>query len=337
MAAENEDWQRLLSSVGRDPDQSNSFIARNFLLDEGVLPERAGSYRDVGCTAAHADFGEWKIWHEKYLKTRVALETNHQGPPPILDQEESAECPETFQLIDEGSPFLGTEGNVYLVRVETLDFFLSKIAEEAETVKRLIRVCLSDEAKSSQEEVSNLDALLRSWFEELDQRPVYAGFWSEVSDFFGEEPGADVEGWADQLRDRLGLAHLNPPDWGSDSIEILVFRYPVHEIPRLKGIRRRPLVTPTVLDGPFSEAFCPSPRNSTTGHAVHLDPQRGILRREVLHPRFPFQTSHLWRFGRIEKGITRRQLIDGRALHLLHIRDEANREDYAEGTDGDLF
>jgi len=161
-----------------------------------------------------------------------------------------------------------------------------------------------------------------------------------VADLFDPDPAQDQAGWADTLRDRLGLAHYCPDRRGVPEIDVAVFRYQVKMLPRIRktgGGLRRPVVTPTVLDGTFSEAFCPSPRGSTTGHVVNLDPQAGILRREALHPRFKLQVPHLWRLGTIQRKVDRTRLGEARALHLLRVRDETGRDDYAEGTDGDLF
>ena len=99
----------------------------------------------------------------------------------------------------------------------------------------------------------------------------------------------------------------------------------------------RPLLPPTVLDGRFSEAFCPSPRGGLCGHVLNLNPQRGVMRREVLHPRPCYRAAHLWRVGTVRKAVDRAKLPEARALHLLQLRDETGRNDYAEGTDRDLL
>ena len=70
---------------------------------------------------------------------------------------------------------------------------------------------------------------------------------------------------------------------------------------------------------------------------MNLDASAGILRREVLHPRFAFRASHLWRLGTVTRGVDRSQLPDARALHLLTVRDESGRTDYADGTDKDIL
>lgn len=336
LAVDDDAWTRLLSDLGRDRMDENAFTARNFLLDEGVLPERLESYRDAGCVAGHGSFEDWQTLHRKYLARHVDLPADDGGPPTRLDPGAAGECPETFRLIDPESPFLGTDPNVMLVRVEEVDFVADCIGESRAKLMALARGALEEGAENRQRLESTLNGLLEDWFVSLRQRPVFSGFWADVGDLLEDDHGnAD---WPNHLRDRLGLAHLDP-DLRKKPIDVMVFRYPVRAVPRLKGTRdgQRPLVTPTVLDGAFSEAFCPSPRGSTTGHVVHLNPESGKLRREVLHPRFQLRASHLWRLGTVTRGVKREQLIEGRSVHLLLLRDELERQDYAEGTDWDLF
>ena len=314
-------------------------MARNFVLDEGVVTERAASYASAGCTVPHRDLGDWKMLHAKYLKGHVFLPTEDDGPPSLLDPTEPDEMPETFRHIDKGSPFLGTSATVMLVRVEELRFVADSIGEPPDLVRSLVRKVLGGGKSRNARDERALNDVLERWFCELDQRPVFAAFWEDVKDLFALEPAKDQDGWADILRDRMGLAHFDPQARTSAAQEILVFRYPVSALPRIKGTggKRRPLVTPTVLDGTFSDAFCPSPRGCTTGHVINLKTATGSLRREVLHPRLAFRASHLWRLGTLRRGVDHDDLHNQRAVHLLMIRDETGRQDYADGTDWDLF
>lgn len=336
-----DEWVDALSRLARlgklhenPQDNAGCFVARNFALDEGVLDERAASYREAGGVGAHASFDDWQAAHRRYLEKQVSLDTD-DGPPRHLDPKDPDEMPETFRYVDPESPFLGTDPGVRLVRVEELAWIAEKANEDPGRLKALVQTYLSHGTSRQPRDEQTLNAVLHAWHAELDQRPVFAVFWEDVKDLFA---AGDQEGWADTLRDRLGLAHLDP-ETRRASIDVLVFRYPVKDVPRILGTggKKRPLVTPTVLDGPFSEAFCPSPRGGTTGHVVHLAPAAGILRREVLHPRGEFRASHLWRLGKLTRGVDAASLPDQRAMHLLLVRDETGRDDYARGTDWDLI
>lgn len=337
LARTSGSWLDFLSEHGQDTAADGCFVARNFVLDEGVLTARAQSYEQAGAVDDHRTYAAWKTAHWAYLQDRVFQPSDDDGPPTVLDPDDPDEVPETFLHIDPQSPFLGTDPTKVLVRLEELSFIAEMAGEQPDRLRSVVEGVLAGGSSRTANE-PELNEILRRWFEELDQRPVFAAFWDELEDLFGADPSQDQADWADTLRDRLGLTHLNPPARLTD-LDLLVFRYEVKILPRIKGIggKKRALVTPTVLDGTFLDAFCPSPRGSTTGHVVNLDANAGILRREVLHPRFAFRASHLWRLGTVKRGVLRDQLPDARAFHLLAVRDATGRVDYADGTDEDIF
>ncbi len=159
-----------------------------------------------------------------------------------------------------------------------------------------------------------------------------------MADLFGESPAADQAGWADRLRDRVGLAHLDPGARGAP-IDVLILRYRVGDLARIQELSAtgRALVPPTVLDGHFSDAFCPAPTGETTGHTVDLGGDCDAPRREVLHPALAFGARHLWRVGTIQTAFDRGNLETLRGLHLVWLRRETGRADYAADTDGALL
>ncbi len=71
------------------------FVARNFLLDEGLPAERIAGYNELAGTAAVDAHKQWKNGHETYLTERIDL------PRPIehpfhFDAHTLVNCPETF-------------------------------------------------------------------------------------------------------------------------------------------------------------------------------------------------------------------------------------------------
>lgn len=327
------EWDRFLCRLGSDgATPRGAFVARNFILDEGVWPERAESYRARRAVVDHGDFGTWKARHGAYLKELIQVV--HWEEP--LDPHDEDVCPETFRFPDRHTPFDSTDRHLHLIRLE-----------RAETIADLIKITPAKLLSVANEALANpasiaraeLEDLLLKWFEAKDGRPVYCGFYADLE----EDLAADR--WADVLRDRLGLAHFDPGEIGKP-IDILVFRYPVNQVSRLAGAagHSRPLVPPTVLDGDFSEAFCPAPAGGLTGHVVNLDwddleerrLRSATLRREVLHPKTRLQAKHLFRVGRIEKPVDFENLPLARAAHLEQVRSASGRADYALGTDKDL-
>ncbi len=321
----------FLAGEGMRPGVAG-FVARNFLLDEGVLPERASSYSEARAVAAHADEKAWDDAHTRYLSERVFRAADDHGPPESVDTDDELSCPETFRL-PTASPFAGAHAGLDLVRVEDAaaiarrgDVNLDKLLADARAV-----LAPGGRDKTARHE---LDAAFDRWLVKSESRPVFAAFWDDVADVFAD--GRDD--WADDLRDRLGLAHHDPAERRAP-IDVLVFRYAVEAVPALAAARgTRLLLPPTVLDGRRSRAFCPAPRGSLTGHALDLGGgARDRLCREVLHPAVRFGAAHLFRVGAIRRAVDEELMRAARGLHLLNVRAHSGRDDYALGTDGDLL
>ncbi len=335
-------WLRFLTEIGTDSEAEHTFSARNMVLDEGIVDVRDSSYRDAGCPVDHDSVGSWQQSHHRYLDQQLWVKFATLTGSALLDPGDPDATPETFRHLDTSSPFLRSGLEVELVRLETVRF----VAERAGVGSSGELQAIAGRALGGDSDaIRQLDHWLEEWALRIDARPVYAGFWSEVADLFDEEdPGRDNPEWADLVRDRLGLLHRVPAAAG-ESLHVLLFRYPVQDVPRLAGEsrERRPLVPPTVLDGELSEAFCPAPRGAVTGHVVHLrgnvdqaENGRPRLRCEVLHPRFAFRSQHLFRAGSIRGDIDRSILAEARSLHLDACRSLAGRPDYGLGSDGDL-
>jgi hypothetical protein len=333
------DWDRFLCRLGGDgATPRGAFVARNFILDEGVWPERVDSYLARRAVADHGDFRSWKERHGAYLQEQVQLV--HWEEP--LDPHDEDVCPETFRFPDRHTPFDSTDRHLHLIRLERVDTIADLVRPRLGTSK-IVSMAAAVLAKGASPEArAAFEDLLGKWFAAKDGRPVYCGFFA---DFEGDLFGVDRPDWADALRDGLGLAHFDPGELGKP-IDLLVFKYPVNQVSRLAGTatHTRPLVPPTVLDADFSEAFCPPPRGELTGHVVNLDwddqearrSRSAALRREVLHPKTRLQAKHLFRVGRIEKPVDFEKLPLARAAHLGQVRMASGRADYALGTDKDL-
>jgi hypothetical protein len=328
-----EEWVRFLSRLGVNPRGEHAFEARNFLLDEGIVPARVDSYAEADAMRGHATVEDWYGAHWTYLTERVFRPPAGDGLSRTLDPADEISCPETFRFLDPAAPFLSTDSRSHLIRVERMRF----VAEFAGVELGELRSRAEGALRRDPDSIRRLNDALNEWERNVEARPVFSAFWDDVADLFGDSPEEDSPGWEDVLRDSLGLLHHDPGARGT-AIDVLVFKYPVSMVPKLKGLERdqRPLVPPTVLDNSPSPAFLPAPRGSLTGHVIDLSAKATSLRREVLHPGVPFEAKHLWRIGTIRQPVDPRSLPLARGLHLLLVRDASGRKDYALGTDGDL-
>ncbi|HEX3128870.1 MAG TPA: hypothetical protein VH394_16175 [Thermoanaerobaculia bacterium] len=322
----------FLSEVGLDPSTGDRcFLGRNFLLDEAVPEPRADSYVAEGAAARHADLNTWTDRHQDYLKRRVRPEQPPVGPPGTLNPARPEVCPETFRF-PEAFSFAAAKTDLYLLRVVNARKLAQDLVETEGDILGWAREVLASGDRESAAGHA-LAAALGRWSSQLDLRPVYATFWEDQRDLFEFEK--DRPDWADALRDRLGLLHLSPRLRGE--IPVLVFRYPVSEVPRHAEVRDgRPLAAPTVLDGELCEAFCPAPRGQTCGRVVDLSAPFEEPSREVVHPFFPYRIEHLFRLGAVRRPVPS-SLRESRKTHLMAVQTLCSRPDYGMGTDGDLL
>nr|VFK62710.1 MAG: hypothetical protein BECKUNK1418G_GA0071005_102623 [Candidatus Kentron sp. UNK]VFK70580.1 MAG: hypothetical protein BECKUNK1418H_GA0071006_103223 [Candidatus Kentron sp. UNK] len=323
----------LTRSVSTDSDHWP--VSRNFLLDEHIARERAECYRHHGAVADHRSVAEWEFRHKIYLKKEISIESDDIEPPPeYIDPEDPDICPDTFRF-PMLAPSLAKNLASDLIRVQKVSSF-NRVSQLS---SKYILALAAGAMANNQDAFQRLDGLLGQFAGNRDWRPVFSGVWSDLADVFGETPEEDPPDWADDLRDRLGLCDCDPRQ--SESLGILVFRYPIQAVPRLStlGDRARPLTIPCVLDGVFSHAFLPSPSESDTGHTMDLTDARpcGKLIREVLHPAMRLQTKYLFRVGAITRPVDPNALGMQRGLHLTCLRERFERPEYGQHTDRDLL
>nr|VFJ67252.1 MAG: hypothetical protein BECKFW1821C_GA0114237_101149 [Candidatus Kentron sp. FW] len=317
-------------------------LARNFLLDERVSRGRAECYGKHGAIAGHESITAWRRCHEVYLEKEIFVRGDGEEPPRRINAQDPDICPETFRYPMAFSSLGGTSGS-HLIRVEKISDLMDTLNQSFEDVLAWTMGALAKKPDPLQ----NLDVLLRQFAFQRDCRPAFAGIWEDLSDLFGETPDEDPSHWADALRDRLGLYHYDPKQSSTADpdkpgpIGILVFRYPVEVVPCLSGLDdgMRPLAVPCVLDGDFSPAFFPSPRESDTGHAMDLADIRPCdkLTREVLHPAMRLQAEHLFRVGSITRPVNPNVIQDRRSFHLICLQERFDRSEYGQHTDRDLL
>ncbi len=321
-------FDRFLENEANEPG-NRRFIARNFLLDEGLSASRISAYKDLAATDGIGTQTEWKDRHDDYLTERIMLpRPPDYRVPRSIDPTALRDCPETFR---EGATFcsFGATDPAYdLIRIEDGEH-LARFAPRPDRFIALVEEYLADKKEEARLEIS---ATISSWLEGRDLRPVFAAFWYAVQDLL--EGGPDD--WADQLRDRLGLIRCNPV--GGRKRAVLVFRYPVRLVPKLANSRSesRAIAVPTVLDGEWSESFCPVPSGQEAGYAIDLSASLDQRAQEVVHPQVHFAVEHLCRIGYISRRVPD-DLSEARLAHLLWLQEISGRHDYALVTDGDLL
>ncbi len=332
-------FHQLLSAIGKDrssPDREMSaFVARNFQLDERVSLARGETYATYQGTPN--DLATWRARHQLYLEREVFVSGDEQASPAHFDTSDPHLVPDTFRSGWDESPFARVDAPRYLIRMMPVSDIaaISRHGEPAHLLKTAERSLGGDSVAAKE-----LDGVLADLAGLADRRPVFAGFFEDADDLFGDAPDGDAPDWPDRLRNRLGLLHYAPMAPG-ETIPVFVFRYPVRLIPTTPGSGAvRPLVPPCVLDGGLSAAFVPSPVGEWTGYTIHLgDTQDPSVahRREVLHPTVQWTRSHLFRVGVLRLPVSQARLADARGLHILEVREASGRHDFAVETDGDLL
>jgi hypothetical protein len=195
-------WNRFLESEVNKPG-NRRFIARNFILDEGVSADRAAIYNEVAGTDRVGTREEWQDGHEHYLTERIKLpRPANYIVPRSIDPARLLDCPETFGPDAAFSAFGSTDPEYDLIRVVHAER-MARFAPRPGHFIDLAEEYLVSKTEDARREIS---ATISSWLELRDLRPVFAAFWYGVRDLLVGGP-AD---WADQLRDRMGLIRFNP-------------------------------------------------------------------------------------------------------------------------------
>ena len=311
------DFRQFLIDVDAMVGGEDRFPARNFRLDEGVASERATTYRGV---VQEPTWKDWPTAHRQYLERHV--EWTRGRIPPLLVDPASGDTPDTFGAHCLTAEFGQMSSRTSLVRVTTP----WHVAHEA-------RVPPSDVTRALTRPGA-LEAILWMANAKRERLPEFVAIWDDVADLLPPDAAAAPSDWANQLRDRLGLSHYAVTNGRPQ--EVLVFVFPVSRVPKWMGSTGyRALAIPTVLDARFFPAFCPAPMGTRAGRIVDLSVRLEEPKRELLVPPVRVRESDLFRTGEITEPAP--ALTEPRVAHLMMVRDEYDRPDYAAMTDGDLL
>lgn len=318
-----------LVAVAHDPALGNErFPARNMLMDEGVNVERAEPYLQQAELNISNPNRSWTELHGDYMSEHIFLPRNPRANDGL---DSVGQITDTFSTNPDFTRFGSAAPNLSLIRCEEPQAICKVVGKsghsEFSNADRFLRLLQDFLANPTRQPLrDDLQEVLDIYADYAQSRPIFAAFENDLLKAL-----ADSKMWQDNLRNALGLSHYK-----KDSYMILL-RYTVSRIPLVPGKgTTRALVTPTVLDGSLSNAFCPSPVNVSSGHTVHLAPKDFNPCREVLHPWIRWRADDIINLGRILTSPPP-DLKDVRALHLLALRDLSGNLVYAEDTDSDLL
>lgn len=271
----------------------------------------------------------WKSEHnaEYYLaEVRVARQS------PV--------APHTFRP-DNSLAQLGDLDNASLIRVESLVRFqrsaTSKLLFEAFWT-RFFNYQKDMNPPDPLRRDPLVDEFLRCWNEEqrIFDSPMFCSFLAE----FGELSKLLKSDWPHDLRDRLGLAHLQP---NLEAIPVALMCYSVNDVREwLVANSTAPLASafarPTALDGELSPVFHPVPFPAATnyGYTLHLDAaaDRRQFTPEILNARIDYQPRHIKALGWISRPHLlgnppiAASLRSARNAHLTALQARCSRPDF---------
>lgn len=301
-----ESFYRLIKETSRHPDIRKRCIAENFILEERLTEEREDNYGKHFEKPVNEE--TWDDGHEDYVYKRIYS---------------SSGIPETFEDINKPNLLPAFDSDQYLVRLEDIGRLNRLYAKTAVEIMKHFSDFLKD--PETLESANIIKSFFSAWNKKRDYRPIFAGFWGDVKDIFTDAAGNRVENedWADRLRNRFGLGHMDPKD--GEPIPVLMFRYRVRDVIECHTDEPNLFAVPTVLDGRFSYYFCPTPGKGWN-HGQVLDLSTGdennySLYCEILHRFIEYKPEFLYKAGWITRS-PGKTLENARRIHLEYLKDE---------------
>jgi len=291
----------LLKTIqGLSPEERA--VAENFILEERLSEPREDSYEQF--LTSPKDFGNWGFNHKNYISNKIKL-LHGRGDP------------ETFADINRLNWLPDLEPNQMLIRVENLEQLI-EVARYNVDLTQLIDFFTNYIDNKDQKSANVIEDFFFHCNRFRDLRPAFVGFWGEVQDLLDK----NVNDWANKLRDRFGLGHLDP--FNGKPLPILVFHYRVGDVIQFaKPQNQNFAAIPTVLDSSLSPYFCPTPQGWTEGQTLDLSPGTAndyAFNLEILHRYIDYKIDYIYRLGWITEapGKTCEQ---ARRIHFEYLKD----------------
>lgn len=293
----------LLKAIqGLSPDERA--VAENFILEERLSELREDSYEQF--LTSTRDIGDWSFNHENYVSNKIKL-LHGRGDP------------ETFTNINRLNWLPDLEPNQMLIRVENLEQLIGAVHYHTVGLTQLIDFLTNYIENKDQKGADVIEDFLFHCNCFRDLRPAFVGFWGEVQDLLDK----NVNDWANRLRDRFGLGHLDP--FTGKPIPILVFCYRVSDVIQFaKPQNQNFAAIPTVLDSSLSPYFCPTAPGWTEGQPLDLSPGTAdhyAFNLEILHHYIDYKIDYIYRVGWITEG-PGRTCEQARSIHFEYLKDD---------------
>jgi hypothetical protein len=283
MQFEDVDLIAALTSGLTDGEPAIRAKAHNLSFEQGISEKRCVFFEKDSLGSMGSTWHDLSRRHVDYVRQYVQT---------------AIEQPHTFQ--DEMAP--NYDGDIddgeLIVRLESLARPLSNFG------------CTFEDLREAREknDTAFLSAFCDVWNEMRDLRPAFSTLLSEVKDEL------DEDGWADALRDRLGLAHYSA---FASPVPIALCKYSVSDV-RREAKTGFPITMPTVFDSEPWEYYFPAPKTLQFGRAMALTPCKSEedLKLEFLNARVTYSHNNIWRVGQI---VTSAPLNDINSLRELHL------------------
>ncbi len=298
----------ILETAFKNADYQS--IAANFLLEERLQERQENHYAGytvVSSADAIKAVDDWLNSHGNYVWTEVYVD--------------EGETPATFRDDNRHNFIAGLEADQYLVRLENLQALhgRARFGEPVNVLLDKVGQFIDNPHDAAQRDV--MEQFLYNCNLHSDRRPTFAGFWGEVEDLLNpHQPD-----WANRLRDRFGLGHLDPIGSGGE-IPVALFRYRLSDVLAYYKDERYVTATPTVLDSELSSFFFPTPEHDDWPQGQTLDLTPGTendydFKCEVLHRYMPYQADHLYQIGWITAS-PGKTCEGARRIHLQYLEDD---------------
>ncbi|QFY41206.1 hypothetical protein F6R98_00090 [Candidatus Methylospira mobilis] len=296
---------------------------QNLLVEERVSTEGLTLYANYLDGGPISDLDDWGSRHADFAVEEIEI-----GFADALE-------PWTFRAGNAANRLPLVDRRINLIRVEDAGWPCRLNSTSFEEVSHHIEA-LSAAGRGKAEIADHfLTRFLTTWNAERDKRPSFVTTELEVEDILQDA----APGWAEKLRDRLGLGHYSPMA-GAAPIPVFIMRYPLEEVYSTHDEQGQPSI-PTLLDGRLNDFFFPSPLpgpnpdpNPCLGHTLNLTPvddendyKLGV---ELLHRRIDYRPEHFYRTGIIANPLGM-PLERARRFHLPWLRLSRDREDFGKG------
>jgi len=168
-------------------------------------------------------------------------------------------------------------------------------------------------------------ARLEKWLRHVssgsDRRPAFVAPFAEVEDIL-KQPG-----WANRLRDALGLGHIHT--WAGSPMTVVLMQYNLIRVHNAHIGKPAWAASPTVLDDVPGQmpnpCFFPAPKKASAdgyGYTVDLATTGATYQKEFLHGHITYTLADIRRVGEVTTDVQPARIADARKDHRELLKDD---------------